>query len=79
LLDAFLSELDRRYADLDAVVGEYRARLTTLGRRVRVEGPDGDLVGPAVGIGAAGQLQVEVDGGDVLEVHVGDVVHLRDA
>jgi BirA family biotin operon repressor/biotin-[acetyl-CoA-carboxylase] ligase len=79
LLDAFLAELDRRYADLDAVVGEYRARLATLGRRVRVEGPDGDLVGRAVGIGAAGQLQVEVDGGAVVEVRVGDVVHLRDA
>lgn len=79
LLDAFLAELDRRYADLDAVVAEYRARLATLGRRVRVEGPDSDLVGRAVGIGAAGQLQVEVDGGGVLEVHVGDVVHLRDA
>jgi BirA family transcriptional regulator, biotin operon repressor / biotin---[acetyl-CoA-carboxylase] ligase len=79
LLDAFLAELDARYADLDATVGEYRARLATLGRRVRVEGPDGDLVGRAVGIGAAGQLRVEVDGGDVLEVHVGDVVHLRDA
>ena len=78
LLDAFLAQLDRRYADLDAVVVEYRARLATLGRRVRVERPDGFLVGRAVGLGAAGQLQVEVDGGDVLEVHVGDVVHLRD-
>ena len=50
-----------------------------LGRRVRVERPDGDLVGRAVGIGAAGQLQVEVDGADVREIRVGDVVHLRDA
>jgi BirA family biotin operon repressor/biotin-[acetyl-CoA-carboxylase] ligase len=79
LLDAFLAELDRRYAGLDAVVGEYRARLATLGRHVRVERPDGALVGRAVGVGAAGQLQVEVDGGDVLEVRVGDVVHLREA
>src|SRR5207249_4107666 len=68
-----------RFADLDAVVVEYRARLATLGRRVRVERPDGELVGRAVGLGAVGQLRVEVDGGDVLEVHVGDVVHLRDA
>jgi len=78
LLDAFLAELDRRYADLDGVVGEYRARLATMGRRVRVERPDGDLVGRAVGIGAAGQLHVEDDDGEVVEVHVGDVVHLRD-
>ena len=78
LLDAFLAELDRRYADLNGVVGEYRARLATMGRRVRVERPDGDLVGRAVGIGAAGQLHVEDDDGEVVEVHVGDVVHLRD-
>ena len=47
-------------------------------RRVRVERPGGDLVGRAVGIGDTGQLQIEDDHGDVLEVHVGDVVHLRD-
>ena len=79
LLAAFLAELDLRYADIDGVVDEYRARLTTLGRRVRVERPDGDLVGRAVGIGAAGQLRVEDDGAEIVEVHVGDVVHLRDA
>jgi BirA family biotin operon repressor/biotin-[acetyl-CoA-carboxylase] ligase len=79
LLAAFLAELDLRYADIDGVVDEYRARLTTLGRRVRVERPGGDLVGRAVGIGGAGQLRVEDDGGEIVEVHVGDVVHLRDA
>jgi BirA family biotin operon repressor/biotin-[acetyl-CoA-carboxylase] ligase len=79
LLTAFLAELDRGYADLAGVIGEYRLRLTTLGRRVRVERSGGDLVGRAVGIGDTGQLQIEDDHGDVLEVHVGDVVHLRDA
>src|SRR6266511_3226674 len=48
LLNAFLAELDRRYMDLDAVVAEYRTRLVTRGRRVRVERPDGDLGGLAV-------------------------------
>jgi BirA family transcriptional regulator, biotin operon repressor / biotin---[acetyl-CoA-carboxylase] ligase len=79
LLAAFLAELDRRYADLGGVVDEYQKRLATQGRRVRVERSDGDLVGRAVGIGDAGQLRVEDDHGNVLEVHVGDVVHLRDA
>ena len=79
LLDAFLAELDRRYVDLAGVVGEYRQRLVTLGRSVRVERSDGELVGRAVGIGDAGELRVEDEHGDVLEVHVGDVVHLRDA
>ena len=79
LLDAFLAELDTRYADLAAVTAEYRSRLDTLGRRVRVERSDEALVGRAVGVGDVGQLLLEDDRGDVVEVHVGDVVHLRDA
>lgn len=79
LLAAFLVELDRRYADLAGVVGEYRQRLATLGRRVRIERSGGVVVGRAVGIGDAGELRVEDEHGGVLEVHVGDVVHLRDA
>jgi len=79
LLDAYLTELDARCADLDTVAAEYRSRLATLGRRVRVERPDGVLVGRAVDAGNAGQLLIEVDRGEVVEVHVGDVVHLRDA
>jgi BirA family biotin operon repressor/biotin-[acetyl-CoA-carboxylase] ligase len=79
VLDAFLAELDARYAELDAVTAEYRSRLATLGRRVRVERSGDALVGRAVGVGDFGQLLVEGDQGDVVEVHVGDVVHLRDA
>jgi BirA family biotin operon repressor/biotin-[acetyl-CoA-carboxylase] ligase len=79
LLDAYLDELDRRYADLDGVPSEYRTRLVTLGRRVRVERQDGDLVGRAAGVGDGGELRVEDDRGRLLDVHVGDVVHLRDA
>jgi BirA family transcriptional regulator, biotin operon repressor / biotin---[acetyl-CoA-carboxylase] ligase len=79
LLEAFLAALDRRYADLDAIITEYRARLVTLGRPVRIERTDGDLVGRAVDVGDAGQLRVEGDDGAVVEVRVGDVVHLRNA
>ncbi len=77
LLDAYLAELDRRSDDLDGIVAEYRARLATLGRRVRVERPGDELVGRAVDIGDTGGLRIESDGGDVVDVHVGDVVHLR--
>jgi BirA family biotin operon repressor/biotin-[acetyl-CoA-carboxylase] ligase len=79
LLDAFLAELDVRYADLDGVTAEYRSRLATLGHRVRVERSDDAFTGRAVGVGDAGQLLVEDELGDVVEVRVGDVVHLRDA
>jgi BirA family transcriptional regulator, biotin operon repressor / biotin---[acetyl-CoA-carboxylase] ligase len=77
LLVAFLRELDRRYASLDEVPTEYRRRLTTIGRRVRVEQPGGDLVGQAIDVGKWGELLVEA-GGNLVEVRVGDVVHLRE-
>ncbi|HEX6310941.1 MAG TPA: biotin--[acetyl-CoA-carboxylase] ligase [Acidimicrobiia bacterium] len=80
LLVAFLDVFESRYANLDTVVDEYRSRLATLGRRVRVERPDGDLVGRAVDVGAAGELVLDVDArGGPVSVHAGDVVHLRDA
>jgi BirA family transcriptional regulator, biotin operon repressor / biotin---[acetyl-CoA-carboxylase] ligase len=79
LLDSFLEELDDRYPDLVGVVAEYRARLATLGRRVRVERSDGDVVGRAVGVGDAGEIRIERDDGALVDVHVGDVIHLRDA
>jgi BirA family biotin operon repressor/biotin-[acetyl-CoA-carboxylase] ligase len=77
LLASFLRALDARYANLDVVRSEYGRRLATLGRRVRVERPDGDLEGRAVGVGASGELLVEAGTGDRVAVHVGDVIHLR--
>jgi len=78
LLSAFLAELEQRYPKLDVVIADYRALLATLGRLVRVERHDGELVGRAVDVGDAGELVVEVAGRGLVAVHVGDVVHLRD-
>jgi BirA family transcriptional regulator, biotin operon repressor / biotin---[acetyl-CoA-carboxylase] ligase len=78
LLVAYLRALDRRYASLEDVPSEYRRRLATIGRRVRVERPGGDLVGQAIGVGESGELLVEADTGSAVEVRVGDVVHLRE-
>jgi BirA family biotin operon repressor/biotin-[acetyl-CoA-carboxylase] ligase len=78
LLAAFLRALDERYANLHAVRPEYELRLTTLDRRVRVEQADGDLEGRAIGIGESGELLVD-SGVGVVAIHVGDVVHLREA
>ena len=61
----------------EAVVGEYRARLATLGRRVRVERPDGLLVGHAVDIDDDGALVVRDDEGRDHRVVAADVVHTR--
>jgi BirA family biotin operon repressor/biotin-[acetyl-CoA-carboxylase] ligase len=78
LLTAFLHRLGDLYADLGRVPGEYQRRLATLGHRVRVEQPGGEIVGRAVGVSESGALRVERDDGRAIEIHVGDVVHLRD-
>lgn len=77
LLVAFLRQLDGRLRALDAVPADYRERLATLGRQVRVELPDGPFLGRAVGVDDAGRLLVETDDGRTVEVAAGDVVHVR--
>jgi BirA family biotin operon repressor/biotin-[acetyl-CoA-carboxylase] ligase len=79
LLDAFLVRFADAYTDLDRVTTEYRKHLATLGRRVRIERADSEVVGTAVDVSAAGELLVEVDAGPVVDVSAGDVIHLRDA
>ena len=68
LLVAWLTALD---APGDVLAG-YRARCSTIGRRVRVELPGGSIEGTAEGITDEGALVV--DGRAIL---AGDVVHVR--
>lgn len=82
LLVGFLCAFESRYAGLrDASAREHlrqqeRARSATLGRRVRVEQPDGVVVGTAADLTTQGALVV--DTGDGRRVFaVADVVHLR--
>ncbi len=78
LLTAFLVGLERLLDTPDDVVGEYRSRLTTLGRRVRVRPVRGDdLVGTATGVTDDGALEVRDDAGVDHTVTTADVVHLR--
>jgi BirA family biotin operon repressor/biotin-[acetyl-CoA-carboxylase] ligase len=77
LLDALLGSLAS--LDLDEVAVEYRQRLATLGTRVRVERPAGDLVGTAVDVRSSGVLVVRDDAGREHDVVAGDVTHLRPA
>lgn len=62
--------------ELDAVVPAWRERTSTLGRRVRVETPTGDVIGEAVAVTDSGALVVETADGEVT-VHAGDCEHLR--
>ncbi len=79
VLDAFLRRASVRFADLDAAFVEYRIRLATIGRAVRVELASGSLHGLAVDIKPDGTLLVETATEGVVEVTAGDVVHLRPA
>ncbi|CAN5570187.1 biotin--[acetyl-CoA-carboxylase] ligase [soil metagenome] len=85
LVIALLRSLDQRWlpaleggaAGLSTLGDAARDRSATLGRRVRVELPRGELIGVASDIGADGALTVIDDGGVAHTVTVGDVVHLR--
>lgn len=79
LLAEFLLRLGPRLDDLDGAAMSYRRRLATLGRRVRVELPCGDVTGVAVDVDHFGHLLVETGPGCVEEIAAGDVVHLRTA
>ncbi len=73
LLAAVLDELDLLPGDH---LGEYRRRLGTLGRQVRVELAAETFVGEAVDVDPDGALRVISDG-RLRRVAAGDVVHLR--
>lgn len=78
LLDAFLDRFATALASGDALLDDYRARLATLGRAVRVEHLRGDdVVGTAVGVTDDGALVVRDDQGQDHTVVAADVHHLR--
>ena len=83
LMVDMLVAFDRQLAALDRPDGPERLRAdhlaasATVGSRVRVERPDGDLVGDAVDLTVDGGLVVVPDGGDPVKVRAGDVSHLR--
>jgi len=83
LLRAWAGPFLARYAALAAgdtapVLADYRERLDTLGRQVRVDllgaAP---VTGTAVGLGRTGSLVVRTPAGRRVEVAAGDVHHLR--
>ena len=76
LLSALLDAYDALAPDIEPM---YRAELATLGERVRVELPSGDLVGTAVDVDGAGRLVVIDECAITHRLSIGDVVHLRPA
>ncbi|THE65285.1 biotin--[acetyl-CoA-carboxylase] ligase [Salinadaptatus halalkaliphilus] len=72
LLEAF----DALRTDLEAIVPAWREHALTLGQRVRVERPAGEIVGDAVEVTPTGALVVETEDGRET-VSAGDCEHLR--
>ena len=72
-----LGEFDALRSDLDTVLPAWRELALTLGQRVRVETPDGDVVGEAVDVERPGTLVVRRDDGEAVRVSAGDCEHLR--
>ncbi len=64
-------------SDPESVLPAWREHATTLGQRVRVETPGGDVVGQAVDVASSGALIVETDDGERKRVTAGDCEHLR--
>jgi len=71
-----LERFDDLRADPGSVLPAWRERAVTLGRRVRVETPGGDVVGEAIDVEFPGTLVVETDQGKK-RVSAGDCEHLR--
>jgi BirA family transcriptional regulator, biotin operon repressor / biotin---[acetyl-CoA-carboxylase] ligase len=76
VLRALLIAYDDLPHDIDTM---YRRALHTLGQRVRVEMPDGEIVGTAIDVEPDGRLVVLDDCALTHRVTVGDVIHLRPA
>jgi len=78
LLTAFLDRLGDGLDDLAGVPDSYRATLTTLGQRVRVDLGNRTIEGTATDVDDVGRLVLTTADGTNEVVAVGDVIHLRD-
>jgi BirA family transcriptional regulator, biotin operon repressor / biotin---[acetyl-CoA-carboxylase] ligase len=74
VLAAVLEAYDRLPSD---IAQPYRERLHTLGRRVRVELPAGEVVGRATDVDPDGRLVLLDECGLTHRLDVGDIVHVR--
>lgn len=82
LLPALIERVDVRHSgwceDPAAFLPAYRERCATLGTAVRVEQADGTaLLGTAARVTDGGALVVETDAGATVDLHAGEVHHLR--
>lgn len=72
-----LETFDDLREEPEAILDAWREHALTLGQRVRVETPGGDVVGEAIDVEFPGALIVETDDGERVRVTAGDCEHLR--
>lgn len=77
LLAAFESYANLAADRPDDVLSQWRERLTTLGRQVRVRTPSGDVSGVALDVDREGALLVRADDAMIHTLHAGDVTLIR--
>lgn len=81
LLAALSTAFDRRAAQAEAepaaLLAEWRARLITLGQRVRLATPSGEVEGEAVDVTATGELVLALPSGERRAFAAGDVTTVR--
>ncbi|MDA0302445.1 MAG: bifunctional biotin--[acetyl-CoA-carboxylase] synthetase/biotin operon repressor, partial [Chloroflexi bacterium] len=83
LVAALSASIKRRamQAQVDAggLIADWRVRLVTLGRRIRLHTPAGDLEGEALDVTPAGELVLRLDGGEERAFAAGDAMAVREA
>ncbi|GAB7092996.1 biotin--[acetyl-CoA-carboxylase] ligase [Halolamina litorea] len=72
-----LETFDGLRSDPDSILDAWREHAATIGQRVRVDTPGGEIVGEAVDVEFPGALIVETDDGERRRVTAGDCEHLR--
>ncbi len=81
LLGALAGAIERRamQAEVDpaGLIADWRAHLVTLGRRVRLHTPGGDVEGEAVDVSPSGELVLLLDNGDRRSFAAGDAITTR--
>ncbi len=77
LLDVYLENLDQYLRDPASALRDYKAHLTTLGQRVKVDLFSSSIVGMAEDLLNNCALAVRTDDDKLHEITAGDVTHLR--
>ena len=78
LIAAILNEMEQALDDIESheLYEEWCSRSLTLGKRVRISSPEGDLMGQVLDLDQDGALILE-QGGDKRRILAGDCIHLR--